>query len=150
MTTIAFKPPTMAGDTQITADTVVYRAQKIYKLPDGSIAGGCGSWAKAYLAISWLLNGEKGDSPRFDGAQVLIAKPDGSLWLADDEFPAYPLLDKQAAIGCGAQAAMLAMNNGASAIEAVQQVAKVDANTSAPVQFLSIAVKKTTKKQRVK
>ena len=138
VTTVAVKDGVMAGDTQITSDTVIYRAQKIYKLPGGGLIGGCGAWSKAYQAIDWMLGGSKGESPRFDGAQVLIAKPDGSLWLADDEFPAYPLLDKFVAIGCGAQAAMLAMSDGSSAVEAIQKVSKLDSHTSAPVQYLSI------------
>lgn len=149
VTTVAFKEGTMAGDTQITAETTIYRAQKIYKTPDGSLVGGCGAWSKAYQALDWMLNGEKGDSPKFDGAQILIARPDGSLWIADDEFPAYPLLDKFIAVGCGAQAAMLAMSDGSSAVEAIQKVSKLDAHTSSPVQYLSLK-KTTTRKQRVK
>lgn len=145
MTTIAYRDGVMAGDTQLTADTTIYRGKKVYSLPNGSLVGGCGTWSKAYMAIDWLLSGEKGESPKFDDAQLLIVKPDGSIWVADAEFPAYPLLNKYLAVGCGAQAAMLAMNNGASAVEAVKQVSKVDSHTSPPVQFLSI--EKLTKKK---
>ena len=148
VTTIAFKDGVMAGDTQITSDTLIYRAQKIYKLPDGGLVGGCGPWSKAYKAIAWMLDGEKGESPKFEDAMIVIAKPDGSLWMADDDFPAYPLLDKYIAVGCGAQAAMLAMNDGATAVEAIQKVCKLDSHTSAPVQYLSIT--KTHKKKKTK
>lgn len=140
MTTIACKDGCMAADTQLTGD-YVYRAQKLVRLPNGGIAGGAGEWPRAYSALSWLANGEQGDPPAFKKAEVLILQPDGSLWLAEEAFPAYPLLDKAAAIGSGAQAAMLAMLGGASAVEAVKAVAKFEPNTSEPVQMLSIAPK---------
>jgi len=138
VTTAAYKDGTMAADTQLTAGTMIYRTQKVYQLPDGGLVSATGQWSRCYAAIDWLVKGRKGEAPSFKDCQLLIVKKDGSVWLADDYFPEYPIQDTQVAIGCGAQAAMVAMESGATAIEAVQRVAKLDANTSGPVQYLSI------------
>lgn len=145
MTTIAAKAGQMAADTQLTSGANV-RVQKIVRLKDGGIAGGAGHWSRAWAGLQWLADGEEGPPPKIKGAELLILRPDGTLWIAEGEFPAYPLLDKAAAIGAGAQAAMAAMDGGADAVKAVQVACKLDAYTSAPVQVLSIAPKKGRKK----
>lgn len=141
MTTIAAKRGTMAADTQATGE-YKFRVQKIIRLKDGGVAGGCGHWARAYAGLSWLADGEQGDPPKIKGAALLILRPDGSLWLAEDEFPAYPLLDKVAAIGAGSQAAMAAMAKGDDAVQAIRVACDLDAYTSAPIQVLKVERKR--------
>jgi hypothetical protein len=131
----------MAADTQLTGD-YRYRVQKIVGLPDGGIAGGAGIWSRAYAGLSWLASGEVTEPPKIKGATILILRPDGSLWIAEGDWPAYPLLDKQAAIGCGCQAAMQAMVDGSSPGEAIKKVCKLDAFTGEPVQVLSLEPKR--------
>lgn len=138
MTTIAANATQMAADTQLTGD-YRYRVQKILELPDGGIAGGAGVWSRAYAGLCWLASGEAGEPPKIKGATLLILRPDGSLWIAEGDWPAYPLLDKTAAIGCGSQAAMAEMQRGSSPAEAVKAVCKLDAFTGDPVQVLSLA-----------
>lgn len=140
MTTIACRDGEMASDTQATGDYVL-RMQKVHRLPDGGVVGMAGKLTEAYTAARWLLDGEQGEPPEFKGGSVLIMRPDGSLWMADDKFPAFPLLDKVAAIGSGGQCAMLAMSQGMTAVAAVKAAAKIDPYTSEPVQMLSIAPK---------
>lgn len=137
MTTVAFRDGCMAADTQITGDFIV-RAQKIVRLPDGGVAGATGVWSRCYAGLRWLAEGEQGEPPKIKGATLLIAKADGSLWLAENEFPAYPLLDKYTAVGAGAMAAMAAMNGGANAGDAVKAAVRLDAYTSDPIQILKI------------
>jgi hypothetical protein len=127
----------MAADTQCTGDYLM-RVQKIFRLPDGGIVGMAGSPTRGFAAVKWLLEGEQGDAPKFKGSCVLILRPDGALYYADDEFPAVPILDRMAAIGSGSTAAMLAMTRGASAAEAVKQSAKIDPYTSEPIQMLAL------------
>lgn len=118
------------------------RAQKIVRLPDGGIAGGCGAWTRAYAVLQYLAAGGSIDvrdgAPSASDASVLVAKPDGSLWLIDGEFPAYPLMDEVAAVGCGADAAMMAMSLGLSAVEAVSRVTRQDVLCGDPVQSLEL------------
>lgn len=137
MTTVAAKGGEMAADTQCTGDYIL-RLQKVFRLPDGGVVGIAGNPARGYAGAMWMVAGEQGEPPKMKGASLLILRPDGSIWVADDEFPAFPLLDKEAAIGSGAAAAMVAMRAGASAGDAVKQVAKLDAYTSDPVQMLKI------------
>ena len=146
MTTIACRDGEMAADTQCTGDYTL-RMQKIMQLADGSIVGMAGSVSEAYAAASWLANGSQGEPPKFKGASLLILKPDASLWMADNAFPAFPLLDKMAAIGSGAQAAMVAMQQGATAAAAVKVAAKIDPYTSEPIQLLALERKPRRKRR---
>ena len=98
-----------------------------------------------HAGLRWLTEGEQGEPPKIKGATLLIAKADGSLWLAENEFPAYPLLDKYTAVGAGA---MAAMNGGANAGDAVKAAVRLDAYTSDPIQILKI--EPVPKRRRVK
>ena len=145
MTVIAFKDGVMAADTQLTQFNSRVRAQKIVRLPDGGVAGGCGSWAAAYAGLKWLADGgsDTGDEgkkllPDIDEATILIARPDGSLWLLESRFPAFPITDKFAAVGCGNDAAMMALNSGRSAVEAVHAVIQQDVLCGDPVQSMEV------------
>lgn len=137
MTTVAADATGMAADTQITG-VYTARVQKLVRLPDGGVAGGCGQWSRAWAGLAWLAGGEEGEPPKIKGADLLVLRPDGTLWVAEGEWPLYPLLDKAAAIGCGALAAMVALGKGATPAEAVKDVAKLDAYTGDPVQFLAL------------
>lgn len=128
---------TMAADTQATGH-YNYRVQKIYRLPDGSLIGGAGDTQRCYAAIQWLLNGQPGDPPKIKGVSLMMLRPDGTIWLADDEFPMYPLLDKSAAIGSGSQAAAALLARGVAPADVVKEIAKIEAYTSDPVQVLHL------------
>lgn len=142
MTCVAYKDGVMAADTMLSSFNSQCRAQKIVRLPDGGMAGGCGSWVRAYAVLQYLAAGgpmeAKEGSPNATDASVLVAKPDGTLWLIDGEFPAYPLMDTVAAVGCGSDAAMMAMSLGLSAVEAVARVTKQDVLCGDPVQSLEL------------
>lgn len=127
----------MAADTQATGDCI-YRVQKVLRLPDGGVVGYCGVTARGYAAARWMAEGEVGEPPKMKGAYLLILRPDGSLWMADGEFPAYPLLDQFAAIGSGAAVAMAAMRSGKEPADAVRDAVHLDAYTSDPVQVLRV------------
>jgi hypothetical protein len=137
VTTVAANSQGMAADTQLTGDYRC-RVSKLFKLPDGSIAGGAGVWARAYGGLKWLESGRQGEAPDLEGATLLILRADGTLWMADGQWPEFPLLDGVAAIGSGAQAAVEAMQSGADPQEAVARAARVDAYTASPVQSLSL------------
>jgi hypothetical protein len=143
MTVIAFKDGVMAADTQLSYGNSASRAQKIVRLPDGGVAGGCGLWCAAYAVLKFLADGGTEDDdpktlPNPADCQVLIARPDGSLWVIEERFPAYPLLDKVAAIGCGADAAHMAMTLGLSPVEAVGKVINQDILCGGNVQSMEV------------
>lgn len=124
----------------------MYRVTKLFRLSDGGVLSAAGAWGKAYAAVQWFLGGQEGDCPDFEGASLIWMRPDGVIWIADEEMPGYPLLSKFAAIGSGAQGAMTAMYAGKSAKEAVEAVTSADRNTSGPVQVM--AVKLAEKRKR--
>lgn len=144
MTVIAFKDGVMAADTMLSAGNSQARAQKLARLPDGGVAGGCGHWTRAYAALQFLAAGGDAEDanadklPKIADVAILIARPDGSLWVLEEEFPAYPLLDKVMAIGCGADAALMAMNLGLTAVEAVSKVTRQDVLCGDPVQSMDV------------
>lgn len=145
MTVIAFKAGVMAADTLASDGQSRLRVQKIIRLPDGGVAGMCGEAAAGYAALQWLAAGGSQDGsegklmlPDISDAEILIARPDGSLWLLEGRFPAWPLLDAVAAVGCGANAARVAMGLGLSAVEAVLQVAQHDIYCGDPVQSMKV------------
>ena len=141
MTVVAYKDGIMAADTMLSAHNSQARAVKLVRLPDGGVAGGCGHWTRAYAGLKFLAEGgdpEAKDGPKMADAAILIAKPDGSLWMLEDEFPAYPLLDKAMAIGCGSDAALMAMNLGLSPVEAVAKVTRQDVFCGDPVQSMDV------------
>ena len=145
MTVIAFKDGVMAADTQLTQHNSKVRAQKIVRLPDGGVAGGCGSWAAAYAGLKWLADGgsDSGDEgkkflPEIEDSTILIARPDGSLWLLESRVPAFPITDKFAVIGCGSDAGVMALRSGKSAIEAVHAVIGQDVLCGDPVQSMEV------------
>jgi len=143
MTVIAYKDGVMAADTMIVGGNQKLRAQKLVRMPDGGVAGGAGRWSTAYAILKFIESG--GDvfdsvaSIDAEDAQVLIARPDGSLWLIDGALPAYPLLDAEASIGCGSDAALMAMSMGDSAVEAIARVTRQDVMCGDPVQSMQIA-----------
>ena len=147
MTTVAANATTMAADTQLTG-AYTARVQKLVSLPNGGIAGGCGVWSRAWRGLQWLAGGEEGEAPSIKGADLLILQPDGSLWVAEGCWPAYPLLDKTAAIGCGAPMAMGLMAQGKSPVEAVKEVCKLDAYTGDPVQALVLEPKPARRRKK--
>ena len=138
MTTCAAKAGIFAADTQLTSGQTIYRVSKLVRLPDGGVATGCGDWAEVYQALRWLADGEHGDCPDFPDSTILIGRPDGSLWLADDKFNPYPLIGTIAAIGVGSQAAQVAMYGGKTAQQAVEAVCGQDPHTSAPVETMKV------------
>lgn len=145
MTVIAFKAGVMAADTQATDGSMRLRVQKLVRLPDGGVAGVCGDCAAGMAALNWLASGGSHEGsegrqllPDIDGAYVLIARPDDSLWMLEGRFPAYRLLDEFVAQGSGSDACRMAMSLGLSAVEAVARTAYQDVYCSMPIQSMKV------------
>jgi hypothetical protein len=141
LTVIAYKDGVMAADTQLTGFNRTNRAQKIMRLPDGGVAGGCGLWTAAYAGLKFLAAGGSEDKdvlPDIKDATILIARPDGSLWLLEDRFPAFPITNNVASVGCGSDAAEMAMSFGLSAVEAVAAVTQQDVLCGDPIQSMAV------------
>jgi hypothetical protein len=156
MTTAAIADGVVAVDSQCTGGNYAVRMQKLVRLPDGGVAVGSGLVPSAWAGLKWLADGERGDPPEIEGATIAIVRPDNSIWLADDRWPAFPIMDKTYAIGCGQDLARKAMADGADPVQAVAEACELDAMSSGPilsltvepVVFSDIAVHKVVRKRK--
>ena len=137
MTTVVYRDGVMACDSQSTG-SYHERVRKIVRLSDGTMVGACGRTQRCQAVMDWLVADCDGKCPPMSGVGLLIAKPDGSIWCADDDFRPYRLRQKFAAIGSGSAVAIGAMEAGASALQAVKIAAKHDGGTSAPFKTLQL------------
>lgn len=88
MTVIVYKDGVMAADSCINTGTTpqVCPFPKIARLIDGSLVGAAGYASDCYAVQRWFLEGEKQDHlPILSGrdndeVDVIVARPDGSLW----------------------------------------------------------------------
>jgi 20S proteasome alpha/beta subunit len=138
MTTIAISGGVVAADTQATGGNYTVRMQKLARLPDGGVAVIAGSAADGYAALRWLMDGERGDGPEIDGSTIVIVRPDKSIWIADGQWPAFPILDDTYASGCGQDLARLLMAQGKTPVEAVAEACEHDAASSGPIFSMTV------------
>lgn len=138
MTTIAISDGVVAADTQLTDGNHVLRVRKLYRLPDGGVVTGCGDWKSAFAGIRWIVEGQRGDAPDLGEASVVIVRPDKTVWVAEGQFPAYPLVGTEYVAGCGADLVRLLMAKGASPGEAVAEACEHDALSSAPIHLMTV------------
>lgn len=138
MTTAAISEGVVAVDTQLTGGNYALRAQKMVRLLDGGVAVGCGLWRSAWAGLQWLAGGEKGEPPEIEGATIAIVRPDGSIWVAEESFPAYPIMDREYALGCGQDLARKALADGKSPVLAVAEACELDALSSAPIMSMRV------------
>lgn len=138
MTTAAISEGVVAADTQLTGGNYAVRIAKMVRLQDGGVAVGCGAWASAWAGLQYLAGGEKGEPPDLDGASIAIVRPDGSIWLAEGTFPAYPLMDRTFALGCGQDLARKALADGKDPVQAVAEACELDAQSSAPIMSMTV------------
>jgi hypothetical protein len=133
MTTIAVLDGLVAVDSQTTGGNYACRMQKLCRLPDGGVAVMAGAVSQGYAALKWLSDGERGDGPDIEGAVVVIVRPDASIWVADGCWPAFPILDRAYASGCGQDLARKALADGKDPIQAVAEACELDALSSGPI-----------------
>jgi hypothetical protein len=135
MTTIAYKDGIMAADTRASGDDVAFDVVKLWRLPNGDVAAGAGVLCRAALGIQWLQS-RRGDAPDIEGADILFTDA-GVPYVASGGWPGVRIRS-YAAIGSGAQGAMVAMSMGLSAADAVQAVIGIDPATGGEVQTLAV------------
>jgi hypothetical protein len=144
VTTIALKAGIMAADTWATDDCTATNVRKLVRLANGDAAGGAGDLAPVGRALAWLMGEQNGDPPDITGAQVLFTVK-GVPYIADGGWPGVEVIGP-AAIGSGAQGALVAMKLGTNAEKAVEAVIGVDPSTGGSVQTLEIGAKARKRK----
>ncbi len=102
----------MAADTLCHEDdSSHYYAEKMMRLPDGSIIGGAGNHPE--IVMDWIFRGKPlNDKPTFDYEKddfyVLHLTEDG-LHLYANSLNGFPLKEKNYAVGSGADVALYCM-----------------------------------------
>lgn len=143
MTTVAFRDGVLAADSFVTDETTAMQVRKIVRLPKGDVAGGAGPLAEIVQALQWLAKGCKGDPPAMENASILFTV-NGVLHYAACGWPGVPVKG-YAAIGSGAQGALVAMKLGMTAEQAVAAVIGVDYATGGEIEVLAYTKPKRTK-----
>jgi hypothetical protein len=146
LTTIAFRAGILAADSYASDDSTVMSVVKCARLPGGDVAGGAGDLGQVAQALAWLGGGCDGDPPEIAESIILFTKA-GVPHMASTKWPALRVKG-YAAIGSGAQGALVAMKLGASAEDAVRAVSGVDPCTGGEVDVLAVEVKRARRSAR--
>lgn len=131
MTTIAYRDGVLAVDSLGTngAWIIARKHQKLWRLPDGSIAAGTGTLSHVVAHMEYLMG--RGNKPDLDDYCILqVAKNGVFVHEAGHRFQVF---DDFISYGSGSPAAMAAMFCGKSAIEALDIAALLDPNTGGEI-----------------
>lgn len=125
MTTITYRSGVMAGDSLICEnDTLSGSVVKVARHRSGCLAGAAGDvwWIRKFLL-------DFAESPRTElfmstlilprDTSAMIVPPSGVIYIAE-RGAVYPVEDPYMAVGSGAPYALVALDLGASAVEAVR------------------------------
>lgn len=150
MTTVVCNREYMASDSQISrSNLTVGGIAKLFRGPDGSVLGLCGTWVVGAGLIDWLCG--RADAPPSliddeDDWNVLWLRRDG-LWLIEDRsFRLVPAGADAYAIGSGAQLALGAMAMGATPQQAVKVAAQFDMYTGGRIKTMALETGRKKKK----
>ena len=138
MTTAAISDGVVAVDSQCTGGGYAVRMQKLVRLPDGGVAVCAGGASAGWAGLKWLMDGERGDPPEIEETSIVIVRPDHSIWVAEQRWPAFPIMERTYAIGCGSDLARKAMADGKSPVQAVAEACELDVMSSGPILSLTV------------
>jgi ATP-dependent protease HslVU (ClpYQ) peptidase subunit len=139
MTIIAYRDGVMAADTGITDGGFVTCGRKLHK-KNGHIIGFAGDVAQALVFVDWFFNQKKNRKPDLghegDWEAMILNKDGVTTW--GRSLRPIPLSEDFYAIGSGSVGAMYAMEQGATAEEAVRIACKRDPYCREPVMVLTL------------
>jgi len=135
MTTVAVRDGVMASDSRITG-SFPDSTKKIFR-GNGFIIGFSGDWVAGMHFVDRYIADAEPIRNKDDDVDFVILRDDG-IYYMDAMFREVRISGSYYAIGSGSQAAMVAMNMGASAKDAVAQAIKVDCYSSAPIKCLEL------------
>jgi len=133
MTTIVWDGKQLAADSLATDDLTGIEVCKLVRTPEG-VAGAAGDLAECAAALAWLSDGAQGDAPTIASTSVLFTRG-RDCFMAASGWPGIRVKGV-AAIGSGAQGALVALRLGLDAPAAVNAVIGVDPATGGEVDVL--------------
>jgi len=140
VTTIVANADGMASDSQLMDAHTKASVRKFWKVR-GWLIGAAGTFSEVVECLA-EVKGQKSLSPlqvlsdvdiKVKDVDMLLLSPAGKLYISENGRDGMPITDKFAAIGTGAQGALVAMHLGCTPAEAVRAVKKVDPNTGGRV-----------------
>lgn len=138
MTTIAYDGITLAVDSQLTSNTLVFgNVNKIMKLRDGCYFVGAGEWEGCCAIALWLNGGEKPTIKEEESVLGVLIEKGKVPFEITGALSFYPMCIPWAG-GSGQQIAMTAMKCGKTAKEAVQLACKLDIYTGGRVRTVTL------------
>lgn len=134
MTAVAYRYGTLAADSRMMNGGWIhhYTADKLFRLPDGGVAGVTGTYAEAVAFVAWIQAGESGDKPSLTESTIVRLRKDGSLTIYE-AGASFNVTTEFGAWGSGSPAANAAMYMGADAAKAVEIAALLDDCTGGKV-----------------
>lgn len=146
MSTIAFRNGVLACDTLI-MDQGGFKtgtAVKIWRLKDGRLYGGVGSYGDVLAVRDWVDRGMDVTNhlPDIDeDYHGIIINHDGSFMLIEDHLARVIFKADYTAIGTGKSIALGAMAMGATAEQAVEAAIRHDTHSGGEVEILILEAK---------
>lgn len=157
MTVIAYKDGVLAGDSLWSDEhgNVYTIAPKVFQFPSGVLYGGAGEGDDREF-VRLLKRAKRPEQlPAIkdlrklkQGLRAIMVFPDGRVFTVDtsvkDEEPVGigEVVERVAAIGCGMDWALAAMDNGKSAIDAVEYACKRNVFCRPPVTHVKLGNKR--------
>jgi hypothetical protein len=150
MTTVAYDAKTrvLAADSRCFDGEAEFPTRKIWQLKDGRIFGACGDGGFTEAARDWIEAGMprdakpdfldlRDDPPSFSG---LLVDLEGRIWHFDEYLEPMEVLRQYHAIGTGARLAAKLIENGKTALEALELIVslELDEHSGGPVQQLQL------------
>jgi len=125
----------MACDSMITGSFP--ESSKKIRRGDDCIIGVCGDWVAGIHLMESFLAGKDSTREKDDDVEFIILRESG-IYYMDVMFREVKVRCEYYAMGTGSQAAMVAMNMGADAREAVKQAITVDQYSGGRIQSLAL------------
>lgn len=132
MTTIAISKEMMAADTQMDDGGTTSNIRKVFRV-NGDLIGFAGEVNEGLKFVEWYLTkDEEGEEIALDNTSAVVLTKEGKIYTYESHLP-IEILDPHYAIGSGAQAALVAMDQGHDPIQAIKIASKRDAYTGSEV-----------------
>ena len=129
MTVIAWDGHVLAADRQATHGDTIASVKKAWPLKNGGAVAVCGNLSHGLALKRWVEEGmERKKFPKLkeseEWTRLIVALPGKSVVMFENTPEAIEIIDPFLAWGCGREAALGALEMGASAIKAVEVASK--------------------------
>ena len=143
MSVIAWDGKTLASDKKSIRGDVLQKVTKIVQLPDGTVLAWCGQHEQGLRLRQWYADGAIAENrPVFadkdEWTRMIVAKPDGSVCMYEQEPVAQYVEEPFQAWGSGAEYALGAMAMGANARQAVEIAGRFSATCGLGVDAFDV------------